>query len=152
MSAPRHCLACGSPFHPLLHVPNQHYCSAKPCQRERRRRWQQERLRSDADYRENQARAQGGWRDRHPDYWRTYRASHPGYIERNRMMQRARNARRTSSSIANMNASIPPLPIASGFYILQPIENGDVAKMNACTVHIAVLSEPRRHSSLIAKR
>lgn len=77
MKSARLCLACGNPFHPLLRVPNQRYCSAAACQRERRRRWQRRRLRVDADYRDNQARAQSNWRARHPDYWRQYRATHP---------------------------------------------------------------------------
>ena len=58
MKSARLCLACGNSFHPLLRVPNQRYCSAAACQRERRRRWQRRRLRVDADYRDNQARAQ----------------------------------------------------------------------------------------------
>ncbi|MFM0655310.1 hypothetical protein PQR17_27675 [Paraburkholderia sediminicola] len=142
MKSPRLCLACGNPFHPLLRVPNQRYCSAAACQRERRRRWQRRRLRVDADYRDNQARAQSNWRARHPDYWRQYRATHPAYRERNCAMQRERNARRSSSPVANMDASPPLHPLASGFYILRRAVETGIAKMNACTVHIAVLSTP----------
>lgn len=107
MKSTRLCLACGNPFHPLLQVPNQRYCSAPGCQRERRRRWQREHLNDDADYRDNQAHAQAKWRARHPDYWRQYRATHPVYPERNCAMQRKRNAQRTASSLANMDASSP---------------------------------------------
>jgi len=119
MKSTRLCLACGSAFHPLLQVPNQRYCSAAACQRERRRRWQREHLRSDADYRDNQARAQARWRVRHPDYWRQYRSTHHAYRERNCSMQRTRNAQRNSSPVANMDASAPLRPLASGFYILR---------------------------------
>jgi len=144
MKPTRVCLACGNAFHPLLQVPNQRYCSAPGCQRERRRRWQRQHLRSDADYRDNQARAQAKWRARRPDYWRQYRASHPTYRERNCVLQRRRNARRTSSAVANMDASVPLRPLMSGFYILRRAAGTGVAKMNACTVHIAVLSAPNR--------
>ena len=44
---------------------SQRFCSTPACQRERRRR---EHLRGDADYRDNQARAQAKWRVGHPDY------------------------------------------------------------------------------------
>nr|WP_137959868.1 hypothetical protein [Burkholderia sp. 4M9327F10] len=142
MKSTRLCAACGKAFHPLLQTPNQRYCSAAACQRERRRRWQREHLRGDADYRDNQARAQAKWRVRHPDYWRQYRATHPAYRERNCAMQRSRNAQRSSSPVANMDASPPPRPLASGFYILRRAVETGIAKMNACTVHIAVLSAP----------
>jgi hypothetical protein len=142
MKPTRLCLACGNAFHPLLQVPNQRYCSATACQRERRRRWQREHLRSDADYRDNQARAQARWRVRHQDYWRQYRSTHPAYRERNCAMQRKRNAQRSSSPVANMDASTLLRPLASGFYILRRAVETGIAKMNACTVHIAVLSAP----------
>src|SRR6202047_3873761 len=54
----RRCAAGGHAFRPRPQVPNQRYCSAAACQRERRRRWQREKRESDADYCENQARAQ----------------------------------------------------------------------------------------------
>jgi len=143
MKSARTCAACGAAFIPLLHVPNQRYCSAKACQRARRRDWQRQRLRTDSDYRDNQARAQADWRARHPDYWRQYRATHPAYQERNRIMQRERNARRTYQPFANMNTLQPFQPLTSGFYILRDAVEAGIAKMNAWTVHIAVLSAPQ---------
>jgi hypothetical protein len=148
MNITRRCAACGDPFRPRSQIPNQRFCSAAACQRERRHRWQVQRLRSDPDYRDNQARAQASWRARHPDYWRKYRATHPAYRESNSAMQRQRNTRRRSSPIANMDALQPLRPLASGFYILRHAAQGAIAKMNACTVHIALLSAqngpPRR--------
>jgi hypothetical protein len=84
--------------------------------------------------------AQVKWRARHPDYWRQYRAAHPVYTERNCAMQRDRNAKRRLSPVANMDVSQPLCPLASGFYILRSAAQGGIAKMNVCTVHIAVLS------------
>jgi hypothetical protein len=140
MNIARRCAACGNPFHPRSQIPNQRFCSAAACQRERRRHWQVRRLRSDADYRDNQARAQASWRARRQDYWRKYRATHPAYGERNCAMQRKRNAQRRSSPVANLDASQPLRPLASGFYILRRAAQGGIAKTNACTVHIALLS------------
>lgn len=142
MKSARTCAACGAALSPLLHVPNQRYCSAPACQRARRRAWQRQRLRSDPDYRENQAQAQANWLARHPDYWRNYRVTHPAYSERNRDMQRKGNTRRTQQPIANMDALQPLRPLASGFYVLRDAVGAGIAKMNAWTVHIAVLSAP----------
>ena len=142
MKSTRLCLGCGKAFVPLLHVPRQRYCPSEQCQRARRRDWQRNRLRNDSDYRDNQARAQEKWRAGHPDYWRKYRAAHPAYRERNRSMQRLRNARRSVRPIAKMDAIRVPRPLDSGFYLLSHADGADVAKMNAWTVHIAVLSAP----------
>jgi hypothetical protein len=92
--AKRRCAACGCLFVPRRNVPQQRYCSKRECQRTRRRRWQRQKLKADADYRANQAAAQRRWRERHPDYWRRYRQGHPDSTERNRQRQRERNRRR----------------------------------------------------------
>jgi hypothetical protein len=142
MKSTRLCLACGNAFLPLPHVPHQRYCSSKPCQRARRRDWQNHRLRIDKDYRDNQARAQAKWRAGHSGYWREYRAAHPAYRERNRSMQRMRNARRSCRPIAKMDVIGRRWPLGSGFYVLSHADESSVAKMDAWTVHIAVLSAP----------
>ena len=70
----RICANCGTPFQPRPQVPNQAYCSSPKCQRARKLRWQQDKLRSDPLYRESQRDAQRAWLGRHPGYWVTYRA------------------------------------------------------------------------------
>ncbi|SFT97785.1 hypothetical protein [Paraburkholderia aspalathi] len=142
MKSTRICLACGNPFEPLLHVPRQRYCSSKACQRARRRDWQTHRLRIDDDYRDNQARAQAKWRAGHSGYWREYRAAHPAYRERNRCMQKTRNAQRNFEPIANMDVIRSQQPLGSGFYVLRGADDAGAANMGAWTVHIAVLSAP----------
>lgn len=67
------CASCGQPFTTGPQVRDQAFCSAPACQRERRMRWQREKMQSDADYRENQSRSQRAWLDRNPGYWLTYR-------------------------------------------------------------------------------
>ncbi|WP_230958981.1 hypothetical protein [Burkholderia stagnalis] len=127
---------------PLPHVPRQRYCSADARQRTRRRDWHNHRLRTDEDCRDNQARAQAKWRGSRPGYWREYRAAHPTYRERNRSMQRMRNARRSFEPIANMDVIGSRQPLRSGVYVLCDADEVGTAKMNAWTVHIAVLSAP----------
>lgn len=114
----KRCVACGKAFQPRPQVPDQSYCTAIECQRERRRRWQQAKRQSDPDYRDNQTRAQQAWCERHPDYWRAYRDAHPDYAERNRSQQRERNARPKMHAVAKMDASGPIFSLPSGIYRL----------------------------------
>jgi len=136
----RRCASCGEPFRPRAQVPQQRYCSKTSCQRERRRRWHQDKLRSDEDYRANQVQAQQAWAGRNGDYWREYRAGHPDYTERNRLEQRRRDRGRRATHLAKMDASTPLHAVPSGTYRLLPETGGDLAKMDAWTVKITVIS------------
>jgi hypothetical protein len=120
--AKRRCAGCGELFVPRRNVPQQHHCSRRACQRTRRRRWQRQKLKSDAHYRANQAAAQRLWRARHPEYWRRYRQTRSEYAERNREKQRERNRRQRSAG-----AGPSPAPIAN---------------MDAYVVEMQFLSEP----------
>jgi class 3 adenylate cyclase len=75
-------------------VKNQQYCGKKECQRARKRSWQKEKIATDPDYRANQRECNKAWRGRNPDYWRHYRKNHPRYVEKNRLLQKARRRRR----------------------------------------------------------
>ena len=120
----RRCAACGQAFRPRSRVPQQRYCGAAACRRDRRRRWQRAKRESDADYRENQARAQRAWAQNHRDYWRAYRLTHPQYCESNRKAarQRQRDRRRAAvaAALAKMDASTAGTPVPSGTYRLVP--------------------------------
>jgi len=144
MRPARLCAACGCLFLARPQVPKQRYCSASSCQRERRRRWQKQHLRTDTDYRDNQARARARWTQRHRDYWLSYRKTHPVYAKRNRVLQRARNDRRRA--IAKMYASAPKTLLPSGTYVLQRASEDGIAKMDVWRVQIVVLPPPRAPS------
>lgn len=146
------CAACGQSFRPHPQVPNQSYCSDIQCQRERRRRWQRDKLKTDADYRDNQSRAQRAWLDRNPEYWREYRDTHPEYVERNRNQQRDRSAQVRVSDAAKMDASNPVLPLPSGIYHLSLATNSGIAKMDVWTVEITVHACDCVPRVVIAKR
>lgn len=134
------CAACGRVFRRCSQVREQRYCGLPACRRERRRRWQSRKRRSDADYRHNQALAQRAWAAAHADYWRNYRLTHPEYGERNRVQQRQRDRRR-ATALAKMAPSEPILPVDSGIYRMVPATAPDLAKMVAWTVKITVLSK-----------
>lgn len=102
----KHCVCCGQLFDPCPQVPKQAYCSSTDCQRSRKRRWQQNKLETDPDYRGNQQDAQRAWHDRNPDYWRKYRESHPEYVQQNRARQRQVVRRDSENVLANMDLSM----------------------------------------------
>jgi hypothetical protein len=142
----KRCAACGQAFRPHPQVPHQCYCPAAACQRERRRRWQQAKRAGDPDYRDNQARAQRAWAGAHPEYWGAYRRAHPQYGERNRARQHERDARRRARRLAKMDVSTPGSPVPSGTYRLSPVPSRALAKMDAWTVEITLLSKTHAHS------
>lgn len=137
---PKRCLACADIFQPSPRVPAQNYCSRVECQRERRKLWQKEKRLADPDYRENQLQCQRRWREAHPSYWHQYRADHPDYAERNRDLQRSRNASHRVAKLAKMDAIQLPLTLPSGTYSLRPVGPAGVAKMDAWVVRIVVLT------------
>ena len=144
----KRCEACDEWFTPRRNVPDQTYCSKPQCQRERRRRWQREKIKQDPDYRANQAAAQRSWRERNPGYWRKYRQTHPEYTARNRIQQRERNRRRVLAAtgpsvpaIAKMDEYPDKSPVSSGTYRLTPVHPPGIAKMDEYLVKMQVLSE-----------
>lgn len=89
----RQCISCRTRFIPLRN-PNQRYCSKSSCQKKRQNRYKRQKLKIDADYKQNQYSAQQRWCESHSDYWKQYRSRKPVYAESNRMAQRTRNKNR----------------------------------------------------------
>jgi hypothetical protein len=94
---------------------------------------------SDTDYRQNQKDSQQTWQTQHPDYWRQYRDSHPQYRERNRMLQKQRDAKRRAKHLAKMDSLKRLKQIKPSTYYLIPC-TGNLAKMDALTQKINVIS------------
>ncbi len=125
----RRCAACRKLFHPRPQSPGQKFCSAAPCQRERKRRWQRARRAADPDYRDNDVQANRQWRSRHPDYWRDYRRQHPQRVIRNREKQRERDRAirlkplqpASRPDLANEDASSLHLSLETGTYRMIPV-------------------------------
>ena len=147
----RRCAACGEAFRPRPQVPDQKYCSASACQRARRRRWQRAKRQNDADYRENQARAQRTWVQGHRDYWREYRRRHPQYCESNRLAARQRERQRRAAQFAKMDASRAVSRVPSGTYRLVPASAAEFAKMDAWIVEMILISRPYGKEAEVCK-
>jgi hypothetical protein len=137
----RRCAACGKSFRPCQRVRDQKYCGKEECRRARRRRWQRARRRADADYRDNQARAQRGWVEGNSAYWRAYRSGHPDYAQANREKQRQRDCRRRATNLAKMDSIGTFSSFRSGTYLLVPQEEEKLAKMDSIVVEITLLSK-----------
>lgn len=134
------CEACGRLFTPRPQTPHQSYCSSPECQRERRRRWQQQKRRVDPDYRDNDIRAGKAWAVENVEYWKRYRDDNPTYAERNRNLQQKRNQKLRGRMIANEDVSLQSNPPPSGRYRLVPLSEDGIANGDAWIVEIAVLS------------
>ncbi len=143
----KRCAGCSRRFEVCPQVPKQCYCSAPRCQRERRRRSQRDKRKSDPIYKDNQLRAQQAWSKRNKNYWHDYRLAHPEYCKRNREMQGGRNEKR-KKLIAKMDVSGPNFPMYSGIYRLEPIDREGIAKMDAWIVEINFISSA--YTSLVA--
>ena len=139
MNPKQPCVPCRRLFIANPRVNNQKYCNRDRCQRARKSRWQQRKMDSDTDYRQNQKDSQQTWQTHHPDYWRQYRDSHPQYRERNRMLQKQRDAKRRAKHLAKMDSLKRLKQIKPGTYYLIPC-TGNLAKMDALTQKINVIS------------
>lgn len=119
------CNACGRLFEPRPQTPHQTYCTHPECQRERRRRWQQQTRQGDSDYRDNDIRSNKTWASENPEYWKRYRDENPAYAERNRNLQQQRNQKHRTTLIANEDVSTQLTTLPSGRYrMAQILEDG----------------------------
>ena len=119
------CRCCGQQFRPRPQNPTQTYCSDPRCQRARKRDWQRAKRAGDPDYRANDRAARQAWAQGHPGYWRDWRERHPEYVARNRLAQRARNARRHAGAIAKEDAWVRESLLAAGTYRVEPWRGED---------------------------
>lgn len=142
----RRCAGCGEAFRPCPRVRDQTYCGKKECRRTRRLRWQRAKRQQDADYQDNQVRAQRAWAGGHRSYWRAYRSEHPQYerANRERTKQRQRDRRQRAAEkkkFAKMDSISPISPVPSGTYRLVSQNVEEFAKMDSILVKITVLSK-----------
>jgi hypothetical protein len=138
MNSTIRCAHCRRSFHPDPRVKNPRFCGSAVCQRARKTLWQRQKMSTDPDYKENQRACQREWQKHHPHYWRTYRARHPGYCQRNRLLQRLRDRKRRIKGLAKMDASrLFPL-VKPGTYYLIP----QLAKMDAWAQKVLVIPAP----------
>jgi type IV secretory pathway VirB10-like protein len=140
----RRCKHCGKRIDLRPQNPNQEYCKKPECQRARKRKWQRQKMKTDADYRENQREAARRWRAKNPAYWRNYRSKNDAYAQRNRQQQKLRNRRIADpkdAETANMDVSKPQSNIKPGRYQLIPVAGDFIANMDASIVEITLIQD-----------
>lgn len=144
------CIHCGKEFIPNPRVKNQRYCSDKECQKARRARWSRQKMEKDPDYRDNKKISQKEWIRHHPGYYRKYRAKHPEYVKRNRLLQFKRNSMRRKDKMSRMIAKIDALT-GGGFsrkgelFKVIPQDNKLIAKMDSLVVKLIPCKLLGRH-------
>ncbi len=145
------CKHCSTEFIKLRN-PNQMFCSAPICQRERKNAWRREKMQGDSDYTNNQRAANQRWQSKNPDYWQNYRLSHPSYVQRNREAQRVRDGTesRNASHLAKSDAFPEETLINPGSYWLIPLA-GNLAKSDALKVKITVITKGYHNIPDLAK-
>jgi hypothetical protein len=107
----------------------QWYCGSKKCQHAKKNKWERERLKKDPSYRKLRKDQKDKWRHEHPGhvYQQDYRQNHPAYTQRNRELQKTRNAeaklRQIQGEILNIvktDSLTSVTPIPSGLYKIYP--------------------------------
>jgi len=100
---------------------------------------------SDKDYKANQCDARKRWCRKNQDYWGRYRDEHPDYVQRNRQLQRLRNARRSADNrqcgpIAKRYALTEKKTDISGYYKMIPADEQLIAKSDVSVVKLELIS------------
>jgi hypothetical protein len=123
---------------------NQKYCKKAECQRERKRIWQQEKMKNDKDYRDKQIIYIKQWRKKNPwdQCMSKYRDENPEYEKINRQKQRKRNQtrreREKSAKIVEMD-SLSLTSIKTNTYEMRPFHwdsTGKIVEMDSLMVEL----------------
>jgi len=134
------CVACGREFTPRPQIRNQSFCSAPECQRERHRQWQKRKRQLNATYRKVDAEYSSAWAEKNAGYWEQYRENHPDYADRNRQLQKQRNAKSRKLTVATQSPVPPGITFPSGRYQLIRIDSEGVANGNVWIVEITAIA------------
>lgn len=136
------CRRCGKTIRdPNPRIKNQTHCNEPACQRARKAQWQRKKMRTDPDYQKNQMHAQDQWLLRNPDYWKRYRRKNKAYQQRNRELQKVRDAKRRAVRLAKMDASSGATSLNNGVYFLIHV-GGVLAKMDALIHRVVIIPDP----------
>ena len=90
------CQHCGCTYQRNPRLKNQKYCSSRVCQNARRNLTNKANVKKSSASRLLRQARNKRWRDAFPahEYQKIYRENHPGYVQRNRDLQKERNKKR----------------------------------------------------------
>jgi len=153
----KNCISCNVIFETKRN-PQQTYCAKQSCQNRRKHLWRKTKLEQDPDYSLNKQKANKRWQQLHSSYWREYRARHPTYTERNRQQQRERDRRRNkllsrhdASHLAKCDALPEENALPTGTYKLIPLDEQFLAKSDALTVKLFLITNSYIEDVSLAK-
>lgn len=121
---------------PTIRISPQHFCSKAECQKESARRSHRACVKKNALYRQRQILSARRWRKKNSGYSQKRREEHPRVAERNRFLQRQRDAK-AKGNLANIN-SIKAVRIEKLNRIGVLI---DLANINSIEIPCTVVSE-----------
>lgn len=136
------CQHCGCSSQRNPRIKHQKYCSAKECQQARMRTWKRKKYKKNIQYREKSKATQKEWRKNYPadQYQRDYRQTHPGYVTRNRNLQKKRNRKRQrerAPMIVKTDALVLQ-PREDGAYLLSRVKKNMIVNRNALSLQPSV--------------
>ena len=126
---PRCCRFCRQFFEPSKFRPDQSVCGQPACQQRRRGEYHRRKIAADPEYAQTVRDSRRKWRTAHPAYQRTWRQSHEAAVERNRQLQRRRDARRRVQVLVRNNLALDLKSCSAEAWLIGP-PGADLEKNN----------------------
>ena len=112
-------------------------CGRPECQKQRRAEYHRQRIAADPEYAEVVRDSRRKWRQSHADYQQQYRQSHPVAVERNRQLQRARDARRRAQFLVKNNLALDLKRCSAEAWLIGPAAR-DLVKNNLASCQMFI--------------
>jgi len=112
-------------------------CGRPECQKQRRAEYHRQRIAADPEYGEVVRDSRRKWRQSHADYQQQYRHSHPAAVERNRQLQRARDARRRAQFLVKNNLALDLKRCSAEAWLIGPAAR-DLVKNNLASCQMFI--------------
>lgn len=133
----RRCRFCQQPFEPSKFHLQQSVCNQSACQRRRRAEYHRRRVANDREYAEVVRDSRRKWRETHSEYQQAYRQSHPAAVERNRQLQRGRDAKRRAQFLVKNNLAIDLKYCTAEAWLIGPAAR-DLVKNNLASCQMFI--------------
>lgn len=133
----RCCRFCSQSFEPSRFHPEQSVCGRPECQKQRRAEYHRKRIAADPEYAEVVRDSRRKWRQTHSDYPQRYRQSHPAAVERNRQLQRGRDAQRRAQFLVKNNLALDLKRCSAEAWLIGPAAR-DLVKNNLASCQMFI--------------
>jgi hypothetical protein len=134
---PRCCRFCQQAFEPSKFHLQQSVCGQAECQRRQRAEYHRQRIATDPEYAEGVRDSRRKWREAHPGYQKTYRQTHPAAVERNRQLQRKRDAQRRVQFLVKNNLALDLKRCTAEAWLVGPVAQ-DLVRNNLASCQMFI--------------